>query len=85
MVQKKFLFRMTCYEIKFGTIEQSAPIAYEIDESGHKSKIKANYQKTGENFFQLPDGYDHTEYFLDPSLTFSPLRVLNLMSGASRS
>ena len=58
---------------RFGTIEQSAPIAYEIDESGHKSKIKINYQKTGEEIsFQLPDGYDHTKsLYIDPSLTFS--------------
>ena len=58
---------------RFGTIEQSAPIAYEIDESGHKSKIKINYQKTGEEIsFHLPDGYDHSKsLYIDPSLTFS--------------
>ena len=31
---------------RFGMIEQSTPVAYEIDESGHKSKININYQNT---------------------------------------
>ena len=54
-------------------IEQSTPVAYEIDESGHKSKININYQKIGEEIsFHLPDGYDHSKsLYIDPSLTFS--------------
>ena len=58
---------------RFGTIEQSAPIAYEIDESGHKSEIKINYRKTGEEIsFHFPDGYDQAKsLYIDPSLTFS--------------
>jgi hypothetical protein len=58
---------------RFGLIEQSAPEAYEIDESGHKSKINIRFRKNGEEIsFDLPDGHDLSKtLYIDPSLTFS--------------
>ena len=58
---------------RFGTIEQSAPIAYELLENGQKTKIKVEYRNIGEEIsFHFPDGYDQTQkLYIDPSLTFS--------------
>ena len=59
---------------RFGTISQSKPKAWEIDENGNKKqKIPVEYVIHNDIVsFHFPDGYDVSKsIFIDPSLTFS--------------
>ncbi|MEJ6637272.1 MAG: gliding motility-associated C-terminal domain-containing protein [Crocinitomicaceae bacterium] len=58
---------------RFGEIEQSPPIAWEIDEAGEKTNISIAYQIDGNEIsFNTQEGYDHSNtLYIDPSLTFS--------------
>jgi len=58
---------------RFGQIIQSAPIAWNISEDGRKTKVKCDFQQTGNIVsFRFPQGYNQEEkLIIDPSLTFA--------------
>lgn len=60
-------------ENRFGAIEQTAPMAWEINLEGEKTEVPVEFAlEHNELSFHLPEGYDHSkELYIDPSLTFS--------------
>ncbi|MGV3629621.1 MAG: gliding motility-associated C-terminal domain-containing protein [Bacteroidota bacterium] len=56
-----------------GSVTESRPIAWTLDENGRKTPVKASY-KLDNNVvsFDFPEGYNHAEkLIIDPEITFS--------------
>lgn len=58
---------------EFGTIQESKPVVWNIDEKGNKIPVKAKFKiKKNIISFEFPDGYNENQLLvIDPSITFS--------------